>query len=1033
MDLASIGLKVDATQVTEGARELDKLVVSGKRAEQAVDQLGNQSVQTAGEMRGVASAATEMASRAQAAAAAAVSHTRATEGVGKASGLAAHHVQNLTFQANDLFVQLASGANPMTAFMQQGSQIGQIMGQAGIGVGGLAKEVGGMVGRFAKAHPIMVALAAAAGVAAIAFQGFQKEIDKSKELEKYAAGLGLTAKELKGLEDKGITAGDVFKGLYKTFDDYLGLTDIFKEVKSVAVSAFDMMLSAAKMAAAGIYAGFVGGFRALGMVVKSLPSLVGEGVIAAANLAIGAVEAMVNKALDGLRKIVQFAAPMLQAVGMGGMVPNVGAVSFGRISNPFAGSASNLANNVQGAFSGAYSEAISGLDQFGSDLRGNTIEAAKERLAKEAAKIIKEHTGPETKAAAGKAGKDAGQKLVEEFWKAVGDTQTSNMADIIRANSAREKQMASEAKAASDEMTDVLNKNADARIAKIGKEVAANGAWVNSLMMVISQFDQLGSVGKVIGDIGAALVGIRTGDFGGIGGKAGVLLNGLFTNVDAQGNRTLNRLGVTFGDALDRVFGQNGRFFQALQGAGTGTAIGGILFGDNKGAQIGGAIGGALGSFLGPVGNLVGSIIGSTLGSLFKSAKFGSAVVGSGGVTAGGNNADSRSAANSAGGAVSSAISRIAEALGGSVGNYSVSIGETDGKWRISTTGRSGELKSKYSDVQVFGKGEAGYEAAMRAAIADAIADGAITGVSEAVARLLKGGTNIDEQVRKAQLFQGVFSALKAETDPLGAALESVTKEFDALRKIFAEAGASAAEYASLEELLAVRRQKAIDEARQAKVDKLADQFNLQIRALELMGKGEEALAATRLFQLAGIKESLQPLQQLVFQLEDARAVIDKFGPLAEDLRAYRNELLTGGQGASLATARSNFRSVAEAAANGDASALAKLRGVSGTYLEAMRSNASSSLDYRRAFGEVLAGVDRGIFAADAQVEYAQLQIDAIKANSNILTQMRADMNTLQGQIVSNTAFMLNLWKRFEGEGLPIRTQDEPLQVEIVS
>lgn len=1033
MDLASIGLKVDATQVSEGARELDKLTVSGKRAEQAVDQLGNQSVQTAGEMRGAASAASELAQRAQAAAAAATGQMRATEGMGKASGLASHHVQNLAFQANDMFVGLASGQKPMTVFMQQGTQIAQIMGQAGIGVGGLAKEVGGMVGRFVKAHPLMVALAAAAGVAAIAFQGFQKEIEKSKELETYAAGLGLTAKELKGLEDKGVTAIDVFKGLYKTFDDYLGLTDIFKEVKSVAVSAFDTMLTVAKGAAAGIYAGFVGGFRAVGMVVKSLPSVVGEGVIAAANLAISAVEAMVNKALLGLRKIVQFAAPMLQAVGMGGMVPNIGSVSFGRVGNPFAGSAANLAGNVQGAFSGAYSEAVSGLGQFGADIRANSIEAAKERLAKEAAKIIKDRTGPETKAAAGKAGKDAGAKLVEEFWKAVGDTQASNMADIIRANSARDKQLNEEAKRASDEMTDVLLKNADERIAKIDDEIAANKAWIGSLMMLVNQFDQLGGVGKSIGSFLSALGGFSQGNFGAVGGKVGVLLNGLFTNVDDKGNRSLNQIGVKFSDALDRVFGQNGKFFQALTGAGTGTAIGGILFGDNKGAQIGGAIGGAIGSFAGPIGNLVGSIIGSTIGAALRSAKFGSAVVGSGGVMAGGNNADSRSAANSAGTNVSSAISKIAEALGGSVGNYSVSIGETDGKWRISTTGRSGELKSKYSDVQVFGKGEAGYEAAMRAAIADAIKDGAITGVSEAVSRLLKGGTNIDDQVRKAQLFQGVFSALKAETDPLGAALENVTKEFDALRKIFDEAGASAAEYASLEELLALRRQKAVDEARRAKVDALADQFNLQIRALDLMGEGEKALAATRLFQLAGIKESLQPLQQLVFQLEDARAVIEKFGPLADDLRAYRTELLGGAQGPSLAAARSTFRSVAEAAANGDASALAKLRGVSGTYLEAMRNNASSALDYRRAFGEVLAGVDRGIFAADAQVEYAQLQIDAIKANSDILSAMRTELNTLQGQIVSNTTFMVNLWKRFEGDGLPIRTQDEPLAVEIVS
>lgn len=920
MDLASIGLKVDATQVTEGARELDKLVVSGKRAEMAVDQLGNQSTQTAGEMRAAAAATVEMGNASQRAQQQIVA-TTASAGQQRAG------MQQLSFQIGDVAQQFALGTNPMIIFAQQGGQVVQALDMMQGGSRGLVGFLAGPWG------------AVLMGAATIAGMFGAKMLESAGAADAFTEAL----RKVENQADRSAAALNQLRGLQKmTTQDAVVIAQM--ELNKLTEERMKLEIAMSR--------------RPRNPDGSAMFSYSDQ------------------------QRVKEISADMLTLQGD---------IARGEAS----------------------------LNQL-----GRTVEKAAVQISGGRGR---------SSAAAGAAGRSAGEKFVEEFEKAVASTQASNMADIIRANSAREKQMASEAKAASDEMTDVLNKNADARIAKVGQEIEANKAWSTSLMVLIDQFDQLGSVGKGIGNVLAALDGFSKANFGAVGGKVGVLLNGLFTNVDGNGNRVLNRLGTVFSDALDRVFGQNGRFFQALQGAGTGTAIGGILFGDNKGAQIGGAIGGALGSFLGPVGNLVGSIIGSTIGSLFKSAKFGSAVVGSGGVTAGGNNADSRSAATTAGGAVSSAISRIAEALGGSVGNYSVSIGETDGKWRISTTGRSGELKSKYSDVQVFGKGEAGYEAAMRAAIADAIADGAITGVSEAVARLLKGGTNIDEQVRKAQLFQGVFSALKAETDPLGAALESVTKEFDALRKIFAEAGASAAEYASLEQLLAVRRQKAIDDARQGKVDKLADQFNLQIRALELMGKGEEALAATRLFQLAGIKESLQPLQQLVFQLEDARAVIDKFGPLAEDLRSYRNELLTGGQGASLATARSNFRSVAEAAANGDASALAKLRGVSGTYLEAMRSNASSSLDYRRAFGEVLAGVDRGIFAADAQVEYAQLQIDAIKANSDILTQMRADMNTLQGQIVSNTAFMLNLWKRFEGEGLPIRTQDEPLQVEIVS
>jgi hypothetical protein len=85
-------------------------------------------------------------------------------GMGGSSKLASHHVQNLAFQFQDLGVQLASGANPMTAFIQQGTQIAGIMGQAGIGVRGLITAVAGMVAPFAPAVAIVGGLAAAIGL-----------------------------------------------------------------------------------------------------------------------------------------------------------------------------------------------------------------------------------------------------------------------------------------------------------------------------------------------------------------------------------------------------------------------------------------------------------------------------------------------------------------------------------------------------------------------------------------------------------------------------------------------------------------------------------------------------------------------------------------------------------------------------------------------------------------------------------------------------------------------------------------------------
>jgi hypothetical protein len=56
---------------------------------------------------------------------------RATQ-AGNASRLQAHHMTNLVFQLNDVFVSLISGQKPMMVMIQQGSQIGQIGMQAGM-------------------------------------------------------------------------------------------------------------------------------------------------------------------------------------------------------------------------------------------------------------------------------------------------------------------------------------------------------------------------------------------------------------------------------------------------------------------------------------------------------------------------------------------------------------------------------------------------------------------------------------------------------------------------------------------------------------------------------------------------------------------------------------------------------------------------------------------------------------------------------------------------------------------------------------
>lgn len=1047
-DFANLAIKVDSTEAGDAARDLDRLTASGKRADDAVDRLGATAAQSGNQMRGAGRAAADYAAAAQMAA-------RQTTQMGEAGKLTAFQARNMAFQFQDLGVQFAMAAQSsqplkmsLMALAMQGPQITSIMNEAGMSAGQLAKNMGAGALNFAKAHPILVGLTAAIGVAAGAMKLFTAEIEKSAELDEFVKGLGLTKDEMEKLGPVGITAGDAFRGLWQTIKEGLGLEVDFASIRDFAVNAFKTMLKAGQIGAAGIYAAFVGTYRGIVAVWPMLPKVMGEAAIGAANLAIAALERLVNTALQGLGRMIAAVNPILGAAGMA-VINAIGGVSLGRISNPFSGAGANAGAAFANGYKQAFGEAMGGMDGFMDKWAENTEAAAKERLSKSAEDIIDDRSARKGGA---KAGKAAGEAAADAFAKEFAKMQSDSMAGLMRQSTMREEATAAQLRSDLDDLNADLIKNQKERTQGALDEAAAYARMNDQLRELVNSLDQLGGIGSTLGDLGAFVVGARTGDFSGARGPAGYLAQTLFTDFGPDGKRVLNKVGQDFRDALDKVFGENGAFERILQNAGAGAAIGGMVFNSNNmaaqnGATIGGAFGEAtfkklapklfskLGDFAGPLGTLAGSLLGGIIGGLFGKRPRGSGSVSNTGYSSSANDAGVGQSLDSFGMGLQSSIANIAQQLGGTVGAYSIGIGQYKDYYQVSGAANDPRLGGTYfgkkSSSALYDGQDAG--AAMRAAIAGAIAQGALQGISAGAQALLKSGKDIEAQLAKALKFQGVFDELKATTDPLGAALDEINKRFTELRTIFAEAGASAEEYAQLEQLLALKRAEAQDQARQTMLDKVRDPIEMQIRILELLGREEDALAASRLLEIAGIKGALQPLQAMIYQLEDARKVIDTFEPLAEDLKKFRNELLGGEGEQSFGYLAAQFRSIAQAAANGDATALANLRGAGSAYLDAARLNAGSDLEYRRALGMVLSGVDKGIFAADAQVDYAQAQIDAINNSADIMERLRADLTTLQTQVVENTGVVARMWQRFEVNGLPVITNaDEPIQVEIV-
>lgn len=235
---------------------------------------------------------------------------------------------------------------------------------------------------------------------------------------------------------------------------------------------------------------------------------------------------------------------------------------------------------------------------------------------------------------------------------------------------------------------------------------------------------------------------------------------------------------------------------ELMKGAMIGQA-GASLFlgqgGNNAGSLIGGAFGESLfkkaapslfkklGDFAGPLGSLAGGLIGGLVGGLFKKTKSGGAAIGLDGsgktaiTSTAGNSAELKKQASGWGGTINSQLERIAEALGASLGAYSVAIGKRDSGWiKVSASGNAAATVAKKPTADIIYHGKDEGEALM-AALANAISDGAITGVSAAVQKALRSSSDVDKAIREAMKVQEVELAIGG----IGAQLDKAFKDFE--------------------------------------------------------------------------------------------------------------------------------------------------------------------------------------------------------------------------------------------------------------
>lgn len=312
---------------------------------------------------------------------------RGFESVGKAGKLASHDMLNLAFQAQDLGIQLATAAGSsdplkmaLTALAQQGAQVSGIAMQTGVGVRGIAAAFGSMAKSAllaAVASPILWAAGAAAAFAAVAFGDLKDNVEDDSGMAAYAKSVGLTKAELEKLGDTGLSVGDVFSGLWMTFEELTGVSDIFTTVKDAIVTKMQELVRGTGREIASIYGFFVGAYDAVLVIWNRLPGAMGDVFVQAVNAAVTAINALVEKSVAGINWVVDQANKVLPEFAQLSRV-SVGAIAT--MSNRWAGQAASGGEAAGAAFSGGYARGVAQVEGLADRLYKNILGANQDRV-----------------------------------------------------------------------------------------------------------------------------------------------------------------------------------------------------------------------------------------------------------------------------------------------------------------------------------------------------------------------------------------------------------------------------------------------------------------------------------------------------------------------------------------------------------------------------------------------------------------------------------------------------------------------------
>lgn len=170
--IAELGIRVDSSEATKAAGDLDKLALAGAKAEKSAESLGSQTEKAEESLK-------DLGQQARAAEKATAGLASQTERAGMSAKQTAAALRGVPAQFTDIVTSLQGGQAPLTVLLQQGGQLKDMFGGAGTAARALGGYVAGLI------TPFTAAAAAAVALGAAYYKG-------SEEAEEYRKALILT-------------------------------------------------------------------------------------------------------------------------------------------------------------------------------------------------------------------------------------------------------------------------------------------------------------------------------------------------------------------------------------------------------------------------------------------------------------------------------------------------------------------------------------------------------------------------------------------------------------------------------------------------------------------------------------------------------------------------------------------------------------------------------------------------------------------------------------------------------------------------